>query len=188
MSTSTTAPPAVHHYEEDTSRGGQFLGWLKSRTQGFLMVLAIGGVLMISIGFNQFMSRFSATLTDFFPGTAVLVSSANIVLEFFVILLIFAAVFRWVPDLPITWKDVLPGAALTSTLFALGHFIIRWYLGRTSLTSAWGAAGSVVVILVWVYYSAQIFFIGAEFSHAYAEHYGSRPSRSRPVILPTAKL
>lgn len=151
------------------------LGWIRSRALGFLMVLAIGAVFMISIGVNLFMSRLITELRQLLPTGAVLLGSANLVLEFFTILLIFAAVYRLVPDLPITWKDVLPGALLTSILFVLGRYGIAWYLGRASLTSAWGAAGSVVVILVWVYYSAQIFFIGAEFSHAYAEHYGSRP-------------
>ncbi len=151
------------------------IGWIRSRALAFVMVLCIGAVLIVSIGFNIFMSRLAAELVEIVPATAVLLGAANLALEFFVILSIFAAVFRLVPDLPITWLDALPGAALTAVLFVLGRYGIAWYLGRTTLTSAWGAAGSVVVILVFVYYSAQIFFIGAEFSHAYAEHYGSRP-------------
>ena len=153
------------------------IGWVKSRALGFLMVLAIGTVFMASIGVNLFMSRLTTELRQLLPAAAVLLDSVNLTLEFFTILLIFSAVFRWVPDLPITWKDVVPGALLTSMLFVFGHYVIAFYLRRAGLTSAWGAAGSTVAILVWVYYSAQIFFIGAELSHAYAEHYGSQPKK-----------
>jgi uncharacterized BrkB/YihY/UPF0761 family membrane protein len=92
---------------------------------------------------------------------------------------VFAFMFRYLPDVNIEWRDVWLGAAFTSVLFAVGKFAIGLYLGKASIGSAYGAAGSLVILLVWVYYSAQIFFFGAEFTEVYAEHHGSDPQRKK---------
>src|SRR5207248_10474102 len=89
----------------------------------------------------------------------------------------FAAIYKVVPDAKIQWRDVLLGAAVTSLLFTIGKFLIGLYLGKASLASSYGAAASVVVLIVWVYYSGQIFFLGAEFTKTFANRYGSQPNR-----------
>jgi membrane protein len=90
-------------------------------------------------------------------------------------MLLFAAMFRFLPDIDVTWGDVAIGAFGTAVLFTIGKTLIGIYLGRASIGSTYGAAGSLVIMLVWVYYSAQIFFLGAEFTQAYANCFGSRP-------------
>ncbi len=95
-------------------------------------------------------------------------------LSFGAITLLFALLYKVVPDVQIEWRDVWIGAAVTAALFSIGKFLIGLYLGKASVGSAYGAAGSLVVFLVWVYYSAQIFFMGAEFTHTFANRHGSR--------------
>jgi membrane protein len=99
----------------------------------------------------------------------------NLIVSYAVITILFALLYRVVPDLDIEWRDVLLGAALTAALFSVGKTLIGLYLGKAGIASTYGAAGSLVVVLIWVYYSAQIFFLGAEFSQAYAQQFGSRP-------------
>src|SRR5262249_5265216 len=94
--------------------------------------------------------------------------------SFGVITVLFALIFKVLPDVKIAWRDVWVGAAVTSLLFTLGKFLLGWYLGRSSIVSAYGAAGSMVLVLLWVYYSAQILFFGAEVTNAYANHFGKR--------------
>ena len=90
--------------------------------------------------------------------------------------MLFAALFKLLPDVHVDWADVLLGALITAVLFTIGKLLIGIYLGRATITSTYGAAGSLVVLLLWIYYSAQIFYLGAEFTHVFAEQYGSRPS------------
>ena len=99
---------------------------------------------------------------------------ATIVFTFISVTVLFALLYKVVPDVHIEWEDVWIGAAVTSVLFSLGKFLIGLYLGKASVGSAYGAAGSLVIFMVWVYYSAQIFFLGAEFTHVFAERHGSR--------------
>jgi uncharacterized BrkB/YihY/UPF0761 family membrane protein len=93
--------------------------------------------------------------------------------------------FRYLPDIDIEWRDVWLGAAFTSVLFAIGKFAIGLYLGKASIGSAYGAAGSLVILLVWVYYSSQILFFGAEFTQVYAQHHGSDPQRKKAPVAAT---
>jgi len=99
---------------------------------------------------------------------------SDMLLSFVAVTLLFALLYKVVPDARIYWRDVAIGAAVTSLLFSIGKFLIGLYLGKASVGSAYGAAGSLVVFLVWVYYSAQIFFLGAEFTHTFANRHGSR--------------
>jgi membrane protein len=103
-----------------------------------------------------------------------------------VVALLFAALFRYVPDTRVHWHDVWVGAIATAVLFDLGKFGIGFYLGHSGIASTFGAAGSVVVILAWVYYSSQIVFLGAEFTHVYAKHHGSRAIQGRQERRPAA--
>ena len=98
----------------------------------------------------------------------------NFIVSFAVITVLFAMIFKFLPDVTIAWRDVWIGASITSFLFTLGKFLLGFYLGRSSISSSYGAAGSLVLILVWVYYSSQILFFGAEFTQVYANRYGSK--------------
>ena len=95
--------------------------------------------------------------------------------SFGVVTLLFAMMFKWLPDARIGWRDVWIGAIATAALFEIGKFMVALYIGKLGLESTYGAAASIVIVLIWVYYSAQIFFLGAEFTRAYAQVYGSRP-------------
>jgi membrane protein len=101
---------------------------------------------------------------------------ANSLLSFVIITGLFAAIYKIMPDVRIEWRDVLLGAAVTSLLFTIGKFLIGLYLGKASFASTYGAAASVVILIVWVYYSGQVFFFGAEFTQIFASHYGSQPA------------
>src|SRR5262249_7889618 len=102
-----------------------------------------------------------------------LLQIVNIVISFAGITLLFGVIYRVLPDVEIAWSDVWIGAGVTSLLFTIGKFLIGFYLGRSSVASAYGAAGSLAIIFVWVYYSAQVFFFGAEFTYVYANRYGT---------------
>jgi len=115
------------------------------------------------------------SLTENFPKLSVfIVYFLNIILTFFITSFIFAAIFKVLPDARIRWRHVWVGSFVTAFLFMLGRFIISYYLGHSRMSSAYGAAGSVIVILLWVYYSSMILYFGAAFTHAYAIHRGSR--------------
>jgi membrane protein len=106
--------------------------------------------------------------------SGVLLESINFVLSFGMIAILFALIFKFIPDTKIAWRDVRMGAAVTSLLFTVGKIVIGFYLGHSALTSAYGAAASLVIFLIWIYYSAQILLFGAELTHVYALRYGSR--------------
>lgn len=147
---------------------------VRQRFLSFAMVLGIGFLLLVSL----VISAILATLVNYFknviPGVDLLWRLVNVGLGFIVTTMLFGLIFKVLPDVKIKWSDVLTGAALTAILFSIGRFLLGEYLGKSSLSSTYGAAGSIVVILVWVYYTAQILFFGAEFTQVYAQKYGSR--------------
>ena len=104
-----------------------------------------------------------------------MLQSADFVITFLVIAVLFSLIYKLLPDLALEWRDVIPGALVTSALFSIGRVLIGMYLGTATIGSTYGAAGSLVVLLLWVYYSAQIFFLGAEFTQSWAQTFGSRP-------------
>src|SRR5262245_6937410 len=115
------------------------------------------------------LSAVTAYFSYLLPGANFLWHFADLVVSFAVVTFLFALLFRYVPDERVTWRDVWIGAAATALLFDIGKFLIGFYIGKTSVGSMFGAAGSVVVILAWVYYSSQLVFLGAEFTHVYAQ-------------------
>jgi membrane protein len=154
-------------------RGGGIKALLLGRLWSFAMVLAIGFLLMVSL----VLSAAIAAADGFFawvgmPQSAVQLTNAAV--SFLIITVLFALIFKFLPDTEVAWGDVWAGAAFTSALFAVGKWLIGLYLGRSGLASTYGAAGSVVILVVWVYYAAQIFFFGAEMTQAYARRHGSR--------------
>jgi membrane protein len=121
------------------------------------------------------MEAFSNRLSNAFPEMAVMVIYIiNLILTFIVITLLFATIFKVLPDAKIKWKDVMIGAIVTALLFMLGKFAISYYIGRSNIGSTYGAAGSLIILLLWVYYSAIILYFGAEFTKAHAIHFGNR--------------
>jgi membrane protein len=141
------------------------------------MVLAIGFLLLVSLVLSAVLSAAGKFVGGYLPVTEMVLHLATIALSFVVFTALFAMIYKVVPDAPVEWRDVWIGAAVTSLLFSFGKFAIGFYLGKAAVGSAYGAAGSLVVLLVWVYYSAQIFFLGAEFTHIFSERHGSRAAQ-----------
>jgi membrane protein len=144
----------------------------KERLFSFALVLAIGFLLLVSLLLSAAMAAlgdFSGTL----PIPSAVLHFSNALLSFVVITGLFATIYKVMPDARIEWRDVIVGASVTSLLFTIGKLLIGLYLGNASFASTYGAAASVVIIIVWVYYSGQIFFLGAEFTKIFSNRYGS---------------
>lgn len=161
--------------------GGGVRGMLKKRASSFSMLLLIGFLLMVSLGAGAALTALSERIAGLFPGAAAASRAADLLISLLVTSGLFALLFKVLPDLAIRWSDVLIGAVFTALLFSVGRLGIAYYLGRSTGTSVYGAAGSLVALLMWVYYSSQLLFFGAEFTHVYARRYGSlRPEGERP--------
>jgi membrane protein len=163
-----------------------FVLYIKQRLFSFAMVLAIGFLLIISLAISAFISSLGAFSMLHFPGAEALLHLANSIVSFVIISLVFAAIYKIVPDVHLTWRDVILGGAVTSLLFTIGKLILGIYLGRASYSSMYGAAASIVVAIAWVYYSGQIFFLGAEFTHTFARRYGSQPKEKPQQMIKLA--
>jgi membrane protein len=148
-------------------------GILKDRALGLALVISIGFLLLVSLVASAALAAFSDVLDRIMPGAVVLGYVLNNTVSIAVIGAFFALLFRVLPDAKIAWRDVWVGALVTSTLFHIGKFAIGLYLGKASVGSAFGAAGSLAILLIWVYYSAQIVLLGAEFTRVYANRFGS---------------
>ncbi|MBV9759484.1 MAG: YihY/virulence factor BrkB family protein [Acidobacteriaceae bacterium] len=159
--------------------------FIKERLFSFAIVLAIGFLLIVSLVISTWISALGALSASVLPWETAAMGVVNGVVSFVVISGLFAAIYKIMPDVRLEWPDVLLGGAVTSLLFTLGKLVLGMYLGRASYASTYGAAASIVVLIAWVYYSAQIFFFGAELTKAFATRYGSQP-QTRPPILPPA--
>ena len=152
-------------------------GWLRmiiNRLLSFSIVISLGFLLLVSLVLNGVMDALIDRLTQLFPQTQVFIAySFNLVLTFIITSLLFGLIFKVLPDARIEWKHVRAGAFTTALLFMAGKFVISYYLGHSKMSSAYGAAGSIIVILLWVYYSAIILYFGAAFTRAYAICSGS---------------
>jgi membrane protein len=154
--------------------GSGLMGMIRYRFFSFALVMGIGFLLMVSLLFSAMIALLGKFLAGALPVPEVVLHLANLAISWVAVTALFALLYKVVPDVKIEWRDVWIGAAVTSLLFSVGKFLIGLYLGKASVGSAYGAAGSLVVFLVWVYYSAQIFFLGAEFTHVFAGRHGSR--------------
>lgn len=148
-------------------------GLVRQRFFSFAMVLAIGFLLLVSLVVTAVLTSLTGMFSGLFGEGTFIAHLVDILVSFGFISLLFALIYKYVPDVEIQWKDVWVGAALTSVLFTVGKFLIGLYLGTSGVTSAYGAAGSIITVLLWVYYSSLIFFLGAEFTKMYASEYGS---------------
>lgn len=154
--------------------GSGIIQTLRERFLSFTMVLGIGFLLLVSLVISAALSAFGKYFSDLFPGMQLVAHLLNFAISFAVITLLFAMIYKILPQVEITWQDVWIGAASTAVLFVIGKSLIGFYLGKSSVSSSYGAAGALVIVLLWVYYAAQILFLGAEFTQVYARHFGSR--------------
>lgn len=152
-------------------------GWLKmilNRLLSFSVIVSLGFILLVSLILNGLIETLMDRLTRRFPDTTVVVMYIiNLTITFTVISSLFAVIFKVLPDAIIKWRDVITGAMVTAVLFMIGKFGITFYIGKSDINSTYGAAGSLVILLLWVYYSAIILYFGAEFTKNYAADYGS---------------
>lgn len=147
--------------------------FIQNRLMSFSMIASVGFLLLVSLLVNSAMDILSARLKLYFPeSTVYLFYVINMIIVFLIITLLFAIIFRTLPDGNIKWKDAFIGASSTSVLFMIGKFAIGFYLGSSAVATVYGAAGSVIIILLWVYYSAIILYFGAEFTKVYAKAFG----------------
>ena len=174
-------------WEVQPKPGRPVLTILRERFLSFAMVLGTCFLLLVSLVVSAVLTALTAAVGLGHGGVVGQVLSFCI--SFVVIALLFAMIFKVLPDVKIAWGDVWIGAVATALLFTLGKFLIGLYLGKASVGSAYGAAGSLVVFVVWVYYSAQILYFGAEFTKAYANHYGShiRPAENAVPLTDAAR-
>jgi membrane protein len=157
--------------------------FLFDRMRSFGLVIAIGFLLLVSLTVTAGLAAFGSWLTRIAPGAPLVIGVLNWVVSFAVIAGLFSLLFKFLPEAPTTWHDAIAGAAMTASLFTIGKQIIGLYLGRSAATSAYGAAGSVILLLLWVYYSSQIVLLGAEFTRLYAED--RRGNAGTPPFVPT---
>ncbi len=146
---------------------------LRERFLSFAMVLGIGFLLLVSLVLSAGLSALTGYVSGFLPGTGWVLQIVDFLVSFIIITVLFGMIFKFLPEAEIRWRDVWLGAIVTALLFTIGKFLIGLYLGRSSFSSSYGAAGSLLVVLLWIYYSGQILFIGAEFTQVYANEFGS---------------
>jgi membrane protein len=147
-------------------------GFLRKRFLSFGMVAGICFLLLVSLTLESLLKGFSHYLQSVLPGGIVVAMSVYLVFDFAVIVLLFAMIFRFLPDATIQWRDVWIGAVMTAILFGIGKWLLGFYLGSGAAGSAYGAASSLITLLLWVYYSSQILLFGAEFTQVYADRSG----------------
>ena len=147
---------------------------IRARAASLGLVAALGFLLMVSLVVSTGLTAFGDYLDSILPFGKIILTVLNGAVSLLLITLLFAAIYKVLPDKPIEWRDVAIGAFATAILFTIGKSLISWYLGSSAVASSFGAAGGLIVLLLWVYYSAQIFLLGAEFTKVYAMRRGSR--------------
>lgn len=154
---------------------------VRTRLLSFGMILGIAFLLMVSLVAGAGIAALGKWWSGWFAGWEVLAQIIDTVVGFLMTTAVFALIYKLMPRVKVSWGDVWIGAAVTALLFTVGRFLISLYIGTTGVASGFGAAGSVAVIFVWVYYSAQIFLVGAEFTWVYAQRFGSRRDHAEPT-------
>lgn len=161
-------------WEVQPKPGQSFLAVVKQRFFSFSMVLGTGFLLLVSLVISTVLTAAVSYFQGLLPGSDILWQIFNFLVSFAITTGLFALIFKVVPDAEVGWEDVLAGAVVTALLFSIGRFALAYYLGRSSFSSTYGAAASLVIVLLWIYYSAQILFLGAEFTQVYARRHGSQ--------------
>ena len=166
-------------WKVEPDKGSGLWHFIRTRLLSFGMVLAVGFLLIVSLVVSAAIAAWGKYWGGWFGGMEALLHAANFVVSVAIVTVLFAIIYKFMPRVAIRWRDVWIGALVTSLLFSLGKFLIGLYIGKSGVESSYGAAGALAVLLVWVYYSAQIFLLGAEFTKVYAESHGSRKNRKR---------
>jgi membrane protein len=174
---------AIWRVEPKPGRG--LWGLIQDRVLSFGFILIVGFLLLISLILTAIIGFIGEWFGGFVPGVETLIQILNAILSLAIITLLFAMIFKFLPDVKIAWRDVWIGALITAALFTAGKEVLGLYLGKSGVASSYGAAGSLIVLLLWVYYSAQILFFGAEFTKAYANKFGSRVIPAENAIAVT---
>ena len=156
-------------------------GLLRARVLSFGMILGVGFLMIVSLALSAGLTALGDWWGPYFKGWANVLQVINFVVSFAVVTAMFGMVYKLMPSVPIRWRDVWVGALVTAFLFTLGKYLIGLYIGKAGVASGFGAAGSLIVIIVWVYYSTQIFLLGAEFTHVFAERAGSHAAEPKRV-------
>lgn len=165
---------ALNRMWEIAEEDAGLVGKVRERLSSLLIVLALGVFLLVSVTVSTIVSGFAETITNILPVGEWFIQLVNALVSIALLMLLFAAAFKIIPDAEVDWSDVWLGAAVTAVLFIVGQIALAFYLGKSAPGSAYGAAGSVVAFVVWVYYSALIVFLGAEFTQVYANRFGSK--------------
>ncbi len=176
-------------WEVRTRTGSAIRRLLAEKFLSFLMVMGLGLVLLASLIASTALSALNTSIGGPATPATDILGVINLFVSFGVLALVFAVILKVIPDVHLRWRDVWPGALLTAVLFTLGKYAIGLYLAHSSVGSAYGAAGSLVIILLWIYYSAQIFLLGAEFTKVYARRCGSpvRPTLNAQTVTADAR-
>ena len=170
---------ALNHFWKAKPKGGTVSRLIRARAASLGLVATLGFLLVVSLAVSAGLTAFGERLNAVLPFGAALMSALNALISFVLISVLFAAIYKVLPDRQLEWRDVLIGAAVTALLFVSGKSLIGWYIGSSAVASTYGAAGALIVLLLWVYYSAQIFLLGAEFTKVFTHRYGSK--RGQPV-------
>jgi membrane protein len=163
---------------------GTLFRLVKERLYSFIIILAFGLLLLVSLVLNTWLGALEKIFGWQLLTSGTFFRFAVFLMSFLVIAFVFAAIYKVLPDVSLNWGDVGVGGVVTALLFIIGKQLIALYVSKTDLASAYGAAGSLIVVLVWVYYSAQVFFLGAEFTKVYAETVGSRKDKTKAASRP----
>ncbi len=184
----------IWEVEEEEEQEQGFIGAIKKilfgRLLSFGMILGIGFLLLVSLVISAGLSAVQETMGNAIPLSEILLQILNLIISIGIVTVLFALIFKFLPDADIAWRDVWLGAFVTALLFSLGKFLIGLYLGNSTVGSSFGAAGSLVLLLLWIYYSAQILLFGAEFTQVYANKFGSKivpegeEAAARPAEIP----
>jgi membrane protein len=154
---------------------------VRARAASLGLVAALGFLLLVSLAASTAISALGAVINDHLPFGTFILASINGIVSFVLISALFAAIFKILPDRSLEWRDVVIGAIVTAFLFTIGKSLIGWYIGTSAIASSYGAAGALLIMLLWVYYSSEIFLLGAELTRAYSVRLGSR-SDLQPIV------
>ena len=149
-------------------------GLIRARATSLGLVAALGFLLMVSLVVSTGLTAFGNYLDSILPFGKIILTALNVIVSIALISFLFASIYKVLPDRTLEWRDVVVGAIVTAVLFSVGKSLISWYIGSSAVASSFGAAGGLIVLLLWVYYSAQIFLLGAEFTKVYANTHGSK--------------
>ena len=169
-------------WEVQPKPGRGFMGIVRDRILSFGFIVVIGFLLLVSLLLTAAIALFAEWFGGMFPGMEAFAQVLNSILSLALVTLLFAMIFKFLPDAKVAWHDVWVGSFITAVLFTAGKFALGLYLGKSGVGSSYGATGSLIILLLWVYYSSQILFFGAEFTQVYANRFGARVAPAENAV------